>query len=160
MDAMLIPVDGNPEEVEVNGLEDLQRLVGGCIDAFPVYDPRGWTVYVNDEGIARCMDGEPGCEPNRAIFADGAIAAEGYLSQMDGKPVSAGDLYAILCGPIVAIGFDAGEGADVSLTEGQKREVRSIFESGPSSAGSGMAALALVQLGIKVDASCGARAIG
>lgn len=154
MKAMLIPVEGEPKRVDVEGLDDLQRLVGGNIEAFPVYDSRGWTVYVNDDGLF-------GSEPNRAVFADTDMEDSGYPSQMDGHAIRNGELYTVLCGPIVAVGFDAEEGTDVDLTDEQEAEIAEIFgEDGPSRPGSGLAAVVLLKLDIQVDASTVARVIG
>ncbi len=50
MKAILIPVEGEPREVEQNGLEDLQQLVEGLIDAVDFPDRPDLTVYINDEG--------------------------------------------------------------------------------------------------------------
>lgn len=62
MRAVLIPVSEEPREVEIDGLADLQALVGGRIE------PVGWifdncpVLYVNDEGKIN------GMLPNRAVF--------------------------------------------------------------------------------------------
>lgn len=59
---------------------------------------------------------------------------EGYLSQMDyATPVREGDLYGLLFGDIVALGYDAMEGTSRSLTDEEVARVSEYFtsESGP-----------------------------
>lgn len=56
--------------------------------------------------------------PNRAVYATRGMEREGYLSQMDyATPVREGDLYGLLFGDIVALGYDAMEGTSRSLTD-------------------------------------------
>lgn len=58
LEAMLVPVDGPLQEIEslAGGLEQLQRYVGGCIEAVPLPAFIGEAVadaatsYVNEEG--------------------------------------------------------------------------------------------------------------
>lgn len=55
MKALLIPVGEEPREVEVEGLADLQELVGGTIDAVGWVFDDSPTLYVNDEGKVNGM---------------------------------------------------------------------------------------------------------
>ena len=49
--ALLIPAFGPVEEVEQDGLGDLQRLVDGHIEALPVHGREDAAAYVNEEGL-------------------------------------------------------------------------------------------------------------
>ena len=92
----------------------------------------GISLYVNEEGIGTCP-------PNRAVYATRGMEREGYLSQMDfATPVREGDLYGLLFGDIVAVGFDAMEGTNRSLTDDELARVSEYF-SGVSRPGSGLA---------------------
>lgn len=135
---LLIATDELPREVEVavdekgSTLRALQGLVGGLIEPFDVIFGDGISLYVNEEGIGTCP-------PNRAVYATRGMEREGYLSQMDyATPVHAGDLYGLLFGDIVAVGFDAMEGTNRSLTDDELARVSEYF-SGVSRPGSGLA---------------------
>lgn len=94
-------------------LHDLQRLVGGNIEPFDVIFGEGTSLYVNEEGLFTCP-------PNRAVYATKGMEEAGYLSMMDySSPVKEGELYSILCGDLVAVGFDfeTGENRDLSADE-------------------------------------------
>lgn len=72
----------------------------------------------------------------------------GYLSQIDYRHVPAeGELYTILHGPIVALGFDPDSGASVSLTEEQAETVTEYFTE-TSPAGSGLLENLRLRLGL------------
>ena len=95
------------------GEHDLQRLVGGNIEPFDVIFGEGISLYVNEEGLFTCP-------PNRAVYATKGMEEAGYLSMMDySSPVKEGELYSILCGDLVAVGFDfeTGENRDLSADE-------------------------------------------
>lgn len=104
MKGMLIPTNGNPVEIDIevdetgSTLHDLQRLVGGNIESFDVIFGEGTSLYVNEEGLFTCP-------PNRAVYATKGMEEAGYLS--------------ILCGDLVAVGFDfeTGENRDLSADE-------------------------------------------
>lgn len=104
MKGMLIPTNGNPVEIDIevdeagSTLHDLQRLVGGNIEPFDVIFGEGISLYVNEEGLFTCP-------PNRAVYATKGMEEAGYLS--------------ILCGDLVAVGFDfeTGENRDLSVDE-------------------------------------------
>jgi hypothetical protein len=138
--AMLIECGREPREVQVKlgdegtALDSLQFWVGGNIDVFDaLYESLGGvTLYVNDDGIYEC-------EPNRAVYATERMAEEGYLSQFaaGAEVVEPGELYTVLFGDIVAVGYDPAEGEDRSLTDEQASAVRDYF-TGVSPAGSGL----------------------
>lgn len=101
LEAMIVPTGDMPYrktlQADENGsfLRALQECVGGRIEAM------GWvfgdepTVYCNEEGL---LPGS-GCAPNRAIYADAAMAEAGYASQDDpSRPVEPGELYHIAYG--------------------------------------------------------------
>lgn len=124
--ALLIPVDDIPQPFEYDGLADLQRAIGGYVDAASwAFDDPAVTVYVHDEGKFTC-------EPNRSIRA----THEG--ARWDGTPIHVGDLLDVLFGPIVVCGFDPETGEDVDLTDEQADMVMERF--GPDTVGSGLLA--------------------
>lgn len=113
INGILIPEDGEPRRVALEtdgrGLmgDALSRLVGGCFDTLPIVIP-GVDLWVNDDGTSEFG-------PNRAIYATRAMEERGCLSQIDYRHVPAeGELYTILHGPIVALGFDPDSGATVT----------------------------------------------
>lgn len=125
--ALVIPVGGEPYTVllekdgEGSCLDDLQDLVGGCIDIFGAPVVEGVDLYVNDEGIYGCM-------PNRAIFATPQMELDGYLSQLNMTEVSREDeLYAVLFGNIVCVGCDEETGECRDLTEDEECRAWSYF---------------------------------
>lgn len=135
-------------EIEVDGrgsaLRGLQALVGGQIEPFGALsdDLKGADIFVNDSGLFECP-------PNRAVYATRAMAEAGYLSQLDyASVVKPGDLYTVLHGDIVAVGFDEGTGASTSLTEEQASAVGRYF-SQVSPAGSGELEEALLRQGMR-----------
>ena len=70
-------------------------------------------IKVDEEGLFTCP-------PNRAVYATKGMEEAGYLSMMDySSPVKEGELYSILCGDLVAVGFDfeTGENRDLSADE-------------------------------------------
>lgn len=125
--ALVIPVGGEPYTVllerdgEGSCLDDLQDLVGGCIDIFGAPVVEGVDLYVNDEGIYGCM-------PNRAIFATRQMERDGYLSQLSMKEVSREDeLYTVMFGNIVCVGCDEKTGECRDLTEDEECRAWSYF---------------------------------
>ncbi|MCR0235694.1 DUF3846 domain-containing protein, partial [[Clostridium] innocuum] len=85
----------------------------GNIEPFDVIFGEGISLYVNEEGLFTCP-------PNRAVYATKGMEEAGYLSMMDySSPVKEGELYSILCGDLVAVGFDfeTGENRDLSVDE-------------------------------------------
>ena len=146
INGILIPEDGEPRRVALEtdgrGLmgDALSRLVGGCFDTLPIVIP-GVDLWVNDDGTSEFG-------PNRAIYATRAMEERGYLSQIDYRHVPAeGELYTILHGQIVALGFDPNSGASVSLTEEQAETVTEYFTE-TSPAGSGLLENLRLRLGL------------
>lgn len=117
MKAIVIPVGAMPRIVEIGGLEDMQKAVGGCIE------PCSWVfndqpaVYVNEEGKFTCP-------PNRAVYA--TEADEGCV-KWDGTKVKRGDLLEILFGDILCVGFDPKTGCDRDVTDEEIKRVNERF---------------------------------
>lgn len=128
MKALLIPVGEEPCEIEVEGLADLQELVGGHIDA------AGWVfddspaLYVNDEGKVN------GMLPNRAVYV---TEKEDGCQKWDGSAWAEGEVLDILYGPIVAIGFDPRTGEDRDITPEEADRVRERFSGSIEAVNSG-----------------------
>jgi hypothetical protein len=55
--ALLIAPFGPVEEVEQDGLGDLQRLVDGHVEALPVHGREDAAAYVNEEGLLEELPG-------------------------------------------------------------------------------------------------------
>lgn len=155
MRALLIGID-DVKEIDIEQdpgtgscYRSLRNAVGGLIEPFtPLYGPEV-TLYVNDNGIAE------GCRPNRAVYANKRMVEAGYLSMIgstsyrgaerDGV-VREGELYAILYGPIVAIGFDPETGEDLPLTDEQAEAVKRDFgDCAPMGPYSGLGALEMLR---------------
>lgn len=139
MNGVLIPTYGQPTDIDIRAdgsggtLRALQQLVGGNIELFDAVFDEDICLYVNDEGLHACA---PKCAPNRAIYATRSMEESGYLSQMDySTSVKEGELYTILFGDIVAVGFDPETGEDRDLTHAEADEVKRYFSevSGPGS---------------------------
>lgn len=146
MKGMLIPTDGAPSVIDIqqneNGsaLRDLQRLVDGYIEPFDVLFGENICLYVNADGLGNCP-------PNRAIYATKSMEEEGYLSQMDyTRTVTEGELYTILWGDIVAVGFDPETGMDRDLTDAEMEQVKGYFTK-VSAPGSGLVEALAIQRG-------------
>lgn len=128
MKALIIPVGEEPREVEINGLADLQALVGGNIDAV------GWvfndapTLYVNDEGKMN------GMLPNRAIYV---TAEDAGCQKWDGGTWAEGEVLDILYGPIVAVGLDPRTGEDRDILPEEAGRVRERFSGSVEAVNSG-----------------------
>lgn len=146
MKGMLIPVDGEPVEIDIkvdeegSTLHDLQRLVGGNIEPFDVIFGAEVCVYVNEEGLYSCP-------PNRAVYATEEMADAGYLSTLDFRtPVKEGDLHSILFGDLVAVGFDPMSGEDRDLSAAKLEEVSDYFTNA-SAPGSGLREVIAIKTG-------------
>lgn len=151
MRGLLIRTDREPVVIDIeqdehgSTLHALQKEVGGNIEAFSPLFGEGIDLYVNEDGLSICP-------PNRAIYATKAMEEEGYLSQMDYSHVAKeGELYTVLFGDIVAVGFDPETGENRSLTDEEVGEVSSYFTkaSGP---GSGLMEVLAIQQGAYRDA--------
>lgn len=137
MRGLLIQTDREPVVIDIqrdeggSTLHSLQNLVGGNIEAFSPLFGEGIDLYVNEDGLTACP-------PNRAIYATKEMEEEGYLSQMDYAHVAKeGELYTILHGDIVAIGFDPETGDSRGLTSDEMDEVNRYFTD-VSKPGSGL----------------------
>lgn len=78
--ALLIPMDEYPREIEVNGYEDLQKVVGGRIEPVSWVFGDAPTLYVNAEGKFTCL-------PNRAVFATDEEAGQLLVDGTTAKKV-------------------------------------------------------------------------
>ena len=117
MKAIIIPVGAMPRIIEVDGLKDMQRAVGGNIELCSWVFNDQPTVYVNEEGKFTC-------EPNRAVYA--TEAEEGCV-KWDGTKIKRGDLLEILFGDILCVGFDPETGEDRDVTDEEWERVRERF---------------------------------
>lgn len=92
-------------DADGNYLGAFQDEVGGLVEAYE--PPFGETplLWVNEEFLFN------GSTPNRAIYANKRMEGIGYLSQFGdhSKAVKAGELYGILCGTFIAVGYDRDE---------------------------------------------------
>ena len=134
-----------PETVEIEDGEGclgcLQRLVGGPIEPLDGVFGQGVTVYVNENGLGSL-------EPNRAVVATREMEEAGYVSQMDFRgTVREGDVYTVLLGDVVAVGFDEETGEDRSLTDAELARVTDYFEH-VSFVGSGEEVVFALRLGL------------
>lgn len=157
MRGMLIPTDGRPTEVNIAQNEDgstlraLQRLVGGNIEPFDVIFGDDVCVYVNEEGLYTCP-------PNRAVYATKEMETARYISQMDySSVVKEGELYTILSGDLVAVGFDPETGEDRGLTDSEAARVSDYFTR-VSVPGSGLEEAIAIQTGSRSKGSRDAHA--
>ena len=146
MKGVLIPTDGAPRPIDIQKdsdssvLSSLQRLVGGNIEAFPVIFFVFFCVYVNEEGLYNCP-------PNRAVYATHGMEEAGYISQIDySHTVKEGELYTVLFGDLVAVGYDPETGEDRDLTDNELRTVSDYFTK-VSAPGSGFREVLAIQSG-------------
>ena len=122
MKAILVPVGTMPREIEVDGLAELQKAVGGNIEpCWWVFNDKP-AIWVNDEGKFTC-------EPNRAVYATDAQAG---AMRSDGTTVKAGDVLDVIYGDFVCIGFDAETGEDRDITDEEAQRVRALFGTAKS----------------------------
>ena len=130
LEVMVVPTGGMPYrktlEADENGdfLTALQECVGGRIEPMGyVFDDEP-CVYCNEEGL---LPGS-GCTPNRAIYADAAMAEAGYASQEDpSRAVREGELFHIAFGDLVCVGFDAETGGDRDIADAECERVMERF---------------------------------
>lgn len=117
---IVFPVGEEPRTVRIdlsNSLEQMQMAVQGLIENVNVLRSEGIDLWVNDEGMFTE-------EPNRALFTTRGMAEAGCISQFSqpGGPMEAAkenDLYSVLYGNVVALGFDESNGEIASLTDEQ-----------------------------------------
>ena len=114
MKALLIPVEGPLVELDLpaeNRLEELQRLVGGYIEAVPVpYFVNGFdraTSYVNEEG--------------KYIGLPANMRATDFM--VPGVGIGFGD---VIAGPMLLCGFDPATGDTADVPAGVVRRARLI----------------------------------
>ena len=117
MKAMLVPTGAMPKMVEVSGLRDLQRLVGGYVEACSWVFGDKPAVYVNSEGKLELG-------PNRAVYATAEDEGKVLWS---GKTVREGDVLDVIYGDFVCIGFDWEEGEDRDITDEEAEKVMKRF---------------------------------
>lgn len=129
MKALLIPVGEEPREVEVEGLADLQELVGGHIDAAGWVFDNAPLLYVNDEGKVN------GMLPNRAVYV---TEKEDGCQKWDGGAWAEGEVIDILFGSIVAIGLDPRTGDERDISSEEADRVRERFSGSPEAVYSGV----------------------
>lgn len=146
MKGVLIPTDGAPRPIDIqkdsdgSALSSLQQLVGGNIEAFSVIFGDGICVYVNEEGLYSCP-------PNRAVYATQGMEEAGYISQLDyDHAVREGELYTVLFGDLVAVGYDPETGEDRDLTDSEVQTVSDYFTK-VSAPGSGYKEVLAIQSG-------------
>ena len=146
MKGVLIPTDGAPRPIDIqkdsdgSALHSLQQLVGGNIEAFPVIFGDDICVYVNEEGLYNCP-------PNRAVYATQGMEEAGYISQLDyDHAVKEGELYTVLFGDLVAVGYDPETGEDRDLTDSEVATVIDYFTK-VSTPGSGFREVLAIQSG-------------
>ena len=154
MKGVLIPTDGAPRPIDIqkdsdgSALHSLQQLVGGNIEAFPVIFGDDICVYVNEEGLYNCP-------PNRAVYATQGMEEAGYISQLDyDHAVKEGELYTVLFGDLVAVGYDPETGEDRDLTDSEVATVSDYFTK-VSTPGSGFREVLAIQSGTYRRASEG-----
>ena len=120
--------------------EEDDHLVGGNIEPFDVIFGEGISLYVNEEGLFTCP-------PNRAVYATKGMEEAGYLSMMDySSPVKEGELYSILCGDLVAVGFDFETGENRDLSADEMSRVADYFTE-VSKPGSGIEEVIAIRMG-------------
>lgn len=135
LEVMVVPVGGEPYrktlEADADGsfLHALQACVGGMIEPAGYIFEDAPAVYVNEEGLfGASLD-----TANRAVYATREMADAGYLSQMDySHAVEEGDLYSIVFGDMVCVGFDPETGEDRNITDEETARVIERFGSSES----------------------------
>ena len=135
LEVMVVPVGRRPYrktlEADSDGgfLRGLQGCVGGFIEPASYIFEEAPAVYVNEEGLL----GASIDTANRAIYATRRMAEMGYLSQMDySRVVEEGELYSIVFGDMVCVGFDPETGEDRDITDAEAERVMNRFGSDES----------------------------
>lgn len=125
--AVVVPAGGLPFETELpcddegTIAEALRGIIGSTFSLFdPLSDDLlGVDLYQAEEFPARA---------NRAVYATASIERAGYISTMDmSSPAREGELYTILLGDVVAVGYDPEIGESVSLNDEQAARVVDYF---------------------------------
>lgn len=132
LEAMIVPVGGKPYpktlEADENGsfLRALQECVGGHIEPMGYLFDDAPTVYCNEEGK---LAGS-GCRPSRAVYATEAMAQAGYASPNDpSRAVRPDELFDIVFGDMVCVGFDPETGEDCDIAPEECERVTERFGS-------------------------------
>lgn len=140
LEAMVVPVGGQPYrktlEADARGsfLHALQTCVGGPIEPAGYIFENAPAVYVNEEGLL----GASLETANRAVYATREMAEAGFLSQIDfSHAVEEGELYSIVFGDMVCVGFDPETGEDRDITDAEAERVMERFGSDESIASGG-----------------------
>jgi len=108
--AILIPLSGDPIEVEQNGFDDLQRLVGGLIELVGLPNRTDAVAYINEEGKFRF----PRNQAATALLAG---------SLFDGDWIA---------GPCVLAGADPASGEDKPVPADLLATVRALARTLPA----------------------------
>lgn len=139
LEAMIVPVGGKPYpktlEEDQNGsfLRALQECVGGHIEPMGYLFDDAPAVYCNEEGK---LAGS-GCRPNRAVYATEEMAQTSYANPGDpSRAVKPDELFGIVFGDMVCVGFDPETGEDRDITPEECQRVMERFGSVESIASS------------------------
>lgn len=103
-------------------LDNLQKHLDGNIDILDIPELFGenCTLYVHDEGLYTQT-------PTRAIYANKAMEQAGYLSQITGDPVKEGELFTIIYGKFIIMGYDPQTGETQSLEPDTLKKIKQYF---------------------------------
>jgi hypothetical protein len=101
--ALLIPALGPVQEVEPHCLRDLQRLLGGPVEALPIPDREDAAAYVNEEGL---------------------------LDQLPDNPRATGLLGLGIAGPALLCGFDLATGEQTAIRDDLATQIRHALTAG------------------------------
>lgn len=150
LEIMVIPTGGLPYrktlEADARGsfLHGLQACVGGPIEPAGYIFGDAPAVYVNEEGLLTAsLD-----TANRAIYATREMAEMGYLSQMDySHAVEEGELYSIVFGDMVCVGFDPETGEDRDITDAEAERVMERYGSDESIMSGGLGPIRMIARG-------------
>lgn len=150
LEIMVVPTGGLPYrktlEADARGsfLHGLQACVGGPIEPAGYIFGDAPAVYVNEEGLLTAsLD-----TANRAIYATREMAEMGYLSQMDySHAVEEGELYSIVFGDMVCVGFDPETGEDRNITDAEAERVMERFGSDESIMSGGLGLIRMIARG-------------
>ena len=129
---VVVPVGGRPYRKTIEADRDgsflygLQACAGGPIEPAGYIFEDAPAVYVNEEGLLGASLGTA----NRAIYATMQMAEMGYLSQMDySQVVEEGNLYSIVFGDMVCVGFDPETGEDRDITDAEVERVMDAYDA-------------------------------
>lgn len=125
----VIPVGEKVQVKEIEEehfLEELYGIIGcRCVEAFgPLYGDEP-CLFIDDEGVFTQ-------KPNRAVFANKHMVECGCISQVDySGVVQEGQLYTILFGSIVAVGYETDSNEELkarSITDEELQSLRDDFD--------------------------------